>query len=83
MTTLYRVAFCPAGTAAVVSDRSPGPAVGMVGSLPGWRYAAVDEKRLPGWPKSSYGWVADFDDACELARAHNLAVAKERAGHGD
>lgn len=60
----FRVVLCPRGTAAVVSDREPGPTIGAPGSLSGWREAP--ELGPPG---------LTFDAACKRAHAHNAARA--------
>lgn len=64
----WRVVLCPRGTAAVLSDREPGPAVGARGSLGGWRELSTP----PLW--------TSYDEACKSARALNLE--RRRRGGG-
>lgn len=56
----YAVALCPRGSAAVVSSREPGPAMGA-GSLSGWR-----------WPDGGPWWTT-FEAALAAARRINAA----------
>lgn len=57
---MWSVAVCPRGSAALVSDRVPGPTMGA-GSLSGWR-----------WPQAAPAWTG-WDEAIAQARAINAA----------
>ena len=59
---VWRVVTCPRGSAAVLSDRQPGPRVGQPGELSGWR-EACDPVRWTG-----------FEIALQTAREWNQGV---------
>lgn len=67
--TRYRIAIDPRGAAAVVSDRVPGPIVGM-DDLRAWTYA-------PG-----SAWSADFGAVLREARRHNRPMLRDPMGEG-
>lgn len=69
---VWRVVTCPRGTAAVLSDREPGPAIGQSGQLERWQDAGEGERGLT------------FEDACaEMARRNgkpSTANMDDRSG---
>ena len=66
---MWSVAVCPRGSAALVSDRVPGPTMGA-GSLSGWR-----------WPQAAPAWTG-WDEAIAQARAINAARGGRAAAQG-